>query len=92
MKISKSFEMTISGNYQSYKFGSSLEQEYSDESDFKLTSDDLQALAVQMVSDDIKKQAEVDPDFSVVLAARSQSLLRDKLVREKTNNNKSPIR
>jgi hypothetical protein len=84
MKISKFFEMTISGNYQSYKFASGVEEDYPSESnDLQPTSEALQDVVVRMVLDDIKKQTEIDSEFAVVLAARSQALLRDKLIREK---------
>ena len=93
MKISKFFEMTVSGNYQSYKFASGVEEEYPSESnDLQPTAEALQEVVVQMVMDDIKKQTEIDPEFAIILASRSQALLRDKLVREKAVANGVKVR
>jgi hypothetical protein len=76
MKIGKTFGMTISGNYQSYKFETSMEL---NTDDFPSTPPDgleakLTDLVVKSTEDDIKKYAANDSNFSAVLGTRNAEL------------------
>ena len=87
MKIGKSFEMTVSAKYQSYRFATSLEEDYPDALTLDVItsiSDKLLALAVNLTMADIERQASVDPDFETVWAIRSKDLAQTKFLQNKT--------
>jgi uncharacterized Zn finger protein len=92
MKIGKNFEMVVSGKYQSYRFATSLEQEFSEElkkDDVTLSSSDLFALAVELTFKDIERQAATDPDFETVWAVRSKDLAQARFLQNKTAGSKT---
>ena len=94
MRIGKSFEMVVSGKYQSYRFATSLEQDYSDTlqyDDVILTSADLQAIAVVLTMKDIDRQAAQDPDFETVWMDRQKSLAQTKYIQNRSNGAKSVV-
>lgn len=95
-KVVKPFEMTISGKYQSYHFGTTIEAEVvsletSDLADREISEtvqkaeDDLFLLAVSSTFRDIERFSKDDETFKLVVSARDEDLAKFKLLLEKTH-------
>ncbi len=80
MLIKKSFEVTLSGAYQSYKFSTSIEREINvnpDDTDaVNKASDDLMAVVIDIVEKDIEAYKLKDDKFKTVLNVRADALTK----------------
>ena len=78
MKITKTFGMTISGNYQSYKFETSADTDTDEPRWGGLSAEavslHLSAMVVAHTEDDVQKYAAADPNFAAVLGTRNTEL------------------
>jgi len=74
MKISKMFEIGITGKFQPYKFSTSAEIEISDKSNIDKESDKLFSLCLKSTLRDIENLAAEDEEFNLVLTARKEEL------------------
>jgi len=77
MKISKSFTVRISGNYQTYEFQTGLEVEglfNTEEEERKNLEDDLFNTCKNAVNRNIAAFAAEDQNFRVVLLSRDKEL------------------
>lgn len=75
MKITKHFEMGISGKFQTYKFGTTLEVE-GDAATGEEAAEALQRAAVEATLRDIKALLETDSEFRLVWQARQEELFK----------------
>lgn len=73
MKITKTFGMTISGAYQSYRFENALETDIPG-SDISAASASITQTLIDCIEVDIKNYATNDKDFAIVLSARNNEL------------------
>ena len=80
MIITKSFEVGISGKFQTRKFGTTVSTSCPDtvSSDHVKEAEILQNLCVKLVNNDIKALAVSDPNFVIIQAAAQEEL--DKFV------------
>lgn len=80
MLIKKSFRVVLSGAYQSFEFQTSLEHEYDinpeDTDKVNKASDELLALAVDLVEKDIEAYKMKDDKFRIVLDVRADQLIK----------------
>ena len=73
MKISKTFGMTISGAYQSYKFETSIETDAASE-EMSAVASALVVITKNSTLQDVDAYAKNDKDFAIVLATRNKEL------------------
>ena len=83
MKVTKSFHMTLAARYQSYSFGTTVEEEVvrktgpdATNEDFDETANRLYELAVKNTLIDIETFAQADEDFQAVFLSRKEELDR----------------
>jgi hypothetical protein len=90
MKVTKSFEMTISGKYQSYKLGTSMEMDLPESAraagggQYVTCSDskdeaELFLSVVNSTMADIDQLQTTDPNFGLVYQARQEELDKFKI-------------
>lgn len=77
MKITKSFEMGVSGKYQNYRFGTVVESDDAGK-DPEQANRDLMQLAINATLNDIDMFMVADVDFKAVFLARQEELDRYK--------------
>lgn len=73
MKITKTFEIGISGKYQTYRFGTSLEV-VADSMNIETAEESLSRAAIDSTFEDLRAFSISDEDFRTVLAARDEEL------------------
>jgi hypothetical protein len=82
MKVTKSFHMTLAARYQSYSFGTTVEEEVITDGgvatieEFDATANRLYELAVKNTLIDIETFAQADEDFQAVFLSRKEELDR----------------
>jgi hypothetical protein len=82
MIITKTYEVGISGKFQTRRFGTTLTVDAGKE-DPATAAETLQNLCVALVNNDIKTMASTDPNFVIIQAAAQEEL--DKFVTYQEN-------
>lgn len=92
--ITKSFEVGVSGKYQSYRFGSTETVEVSD----NLKADAIEEIRNNLFNnlvlstiDDIRTYADNNEDFQLVLLSRREELDKYKILLERSNKLSSQL-